>query len=125
MLDELEHLRTNANLQQLLAHYVRLAAPDRDIWQERLMSLDGVDAAGMTSLHGLLLAFGWIEWTSARNDQKWAACYRATLDGIRALRLIAGGSSVVEEEPPSAEEAVVKVPRRKRARKAVDVVASA
>jgi hypothetical protein len=65
MLDEIERLRTNPSLFQLLSHYVRLAEPNRDIWQERLRLLEGVDSAELTSLHGRWMESGLTGWLRA------------------------------------------------------------
>ena len=114
MLDDLDHLRTHLPLRQLLTHYVHLAEPDREVWQDRLSSMDGMEPADMTKLHGDLLAFGWIEWTSA--PKKSSACYRVTSDGLRALRLI--GECKPETATVLAEMPTPKVSKRKREKEA-------
>ena len=61
MLDDLERLRTSEPLRQLLAHYSLLAEPNCDMWQDRLMLLDGVESRELSKLHGLLIAMDWVE----------------------------------------------------------------
>jgi hypothetical protein len=113
MLDDLERLRTSEPMRQLLTHHCRLADPNRDAWQDRLMSLDGVDARELMKLHGLLIAMDWIELKvghlSAGTNSPVPACYRVTNAGLRALRQI---SDSVGEVLPIDE--VSTAPRRKR-----------
>ncbi len=90
MLDELERLRENDKLFRLLYHYAQTGALDREVWQDRLMELEGIEANGLVRLHGDLLAFGWIEQNTGAVPvlQKNAVprCYRITLAGQRALK---------------------------------------
>ena len=39
MLDDVDHLRNNPHLVQLLSHYARLGAENRETWQGRLMKM--------------------------------------------------------------------------------------
>ena len=43
MFDEMERLRDEKALFTLLAHYAALAAPDRQLWQDRLREMEGVE----------------------------------------------------------------------------------
>jgi hypothetical protein len=61
MFDDLERLRTKTHLFQLLLHYADLAAPSREVWQDRVMAIEGQATAEMSKLHGELVAFNWIE----------------------------------------------------------------
>ena len=61
MIDDLVRLRTHSSLRTFLTHYADLAQAGRGIWQDRVMTLDGVDAAEISRLHGQLIAFDWIE----------------------------------------------------------------
>jgi len=101
MFDELQLLRDSEPLSRLLNHYAQLGATDRDVWQDRLMSLEGVDAKELTKLHGELLAFAWIEQntgaTPRANPGVLAGCYRITPAGQRALKR-------AQTEPDSEEE---------------------
>jgi hypothetical protein len=90
MFDELDRLRTEEPLRQLLAHYVEAGEPDRVAWQDRLMQVDGVEPEVLTKLHGELLAYGWVDLNvgaspGLRNGAV-PLCYRATAAGRRALK---------------------------------------
>jgi hypothetical protein len=91
MLNDLERLRTNPRLRQLLAHYADLAQAGREIWQDRLMTVDGVDVAEISRLHGQLIAFDWIEQNTGQfsvlRQGAVTGCYRVTPAGLRAMRL--------------------------------------
>jgi hypothetical protein len=90
MLDEMERLGAVKELHDLLDHYRQLAAPDRQVWQDRLLRLDGVEPRDLVKLHGELLAYGWIEQNTGATPtaQRGAApaCYRITTAGLRALK---------------------------------------
>jgi hypothetical protein len=94
MFDELERLQSVQELQILLAHYANLGSADRQIWQDRLLEMDGVDWRELVKLHGELLAHGWIEQNTGLTPvlKKGAApaCYRVTSQGVRALRQVQG-----------------------------------
>jgi hypothetical protein len=91
MIDELDRLRTNVHLHQLLQHYAQLGAADRTIWQDRVMHMEGVGPRDLGRLHGELIAFGWIEQntgvTSVLQPGVVAGCYRITSQGLRALKV--------------------------------------
>ena len=110
MLDDLERLRTSEPLLQLLTHYCRLADPNRESWQDRLMSLEAVDARELTKLHGLLLAMEWIELKvghfSPGSNHPVPACYRVTNAGLRAVRQV----QVKESDEPESELTVDEIP---------------
>ena len=61
MLEDLDHLRNDRHLMQLLSHYASLGAEDREIWQGRLMFMQGVKPPQLVKLHGQLIAFTWVE----------------------------------------------------------------
>src|SRR5690242_19694869 len=61
MFDEMDTLRASLDLQRLLDHYVAVCLPDRECWQDRRMEMEGVEAPDLVKLHGLLIAFGWLE----------------------------------------------------------------
>ena len=90
MLDEVQRLKKNQHLLQLLDHYARVGAADRNAWQDRRMELAGADANELSRLHGQLLAFGWVEQnTGVITLVQSAACpqsYRMTAAGRRALQ---------------------------------------
>ncbi len=90
-MNAIDTLRRNKGLYRLLEHYVELGRPDREVWQQRVESLDGRDATEMSKRHGQLIAFGWIElnsvFTSATEAGSITRCYRVTSSGVRALRM--------------------------------------
>jgi hypothetical protein len=93
MFDELDRLRTNPHLLELLSHYACLGAENRETWQNRLMHLEGVETAVLVKLHGELLAFGWVE----QNTAQVPICYRITLAGLRARRQLEAPDHADEE----------------------------
>jgi hypothetical protein len=92
MFDEIDRLRSNSFLLQLLSHYANLAAPDRLVWQDRLMAMDGVEAVEIAKLHGELIAFAWVEQNTGNTPVirvgAVPACYRVTPSGLRALQQV-------------------------------------
>jgi hypothetical protein len=89
MLDDLERLHEVPSLRALLSHYAILGKEDRQVWQDRVMELDGAGKRDLTRLHGELLAYGWVEQnTGVTPGGKGLApgCYRITAAGVRALR---------------------------------------
>jgi hypothetical protein len=92
MFDELDRLREAAELHTLLTQYADLAGPDRQVWQDRRMALEGCGRRDLTKLHGELIAYGWIEQNTgvvpvARLDEA-PGCYRVTPAGLRALKQV-------------------------------------
>jgi hypothetical protein len=90
MFDEMDRLRDVTELSALLAHYAELAAPDRQVWQDRVQELNGVEARELIKLHGELIAYGWLEQNTGATPilkRGFApACYRITTAGLRALK---------------------------------------
>ena len=89
MFDEMERLLAHPPLIQLLGHYVERAAPDRQVWHDRRMELDGCGVRELTRLHGELIAYGWLEQNTgviAVSTHPVPASYRVTSAGIRALK---------------------------------------
>jgi hypothetical protein len=120
VLDDLERLRTKSNLRQLLTHYLQLAEPDRTAWQDRLMAMDGFERQEMSTLHGELIAFGWIEQNTGNIPVLRAGavlgCYRVTLAGLRAVKQIQAPKADGEPEaiaPSIDDKPVPKRTRRK------------
>ena len=89
MFDELQMLRDDPALCQLLDHYAQLATSDRTLWHDRLMDLNGMTGSDLIRLHGALIAWGWLEQntgnTSVLKPGGIASCYRITSQGCRAL----------------------------------------
>ena len=90
MLDEIDRLRSIDSLKRLLMHYARLGVPDRKLWQNRLMTADGLESRELNGLHGELLAHGWLEQNTGATPPgpdagQAAGCYRITTAGVRAL----------------------------------------
>jgi hypothetical protein len=94
MFDELERLRDGKELFDLLTHYADLGAADRQVWQDRLAELAGVESRALVKLHGELLAYGWLEQNTGQTSPSKlgggaaANCYRITTTGIRALKQV-------------------------------------
>lgn len=90
MFDEMERLLASPELVRLLDHYAQLGSADREVWQDRLMELEAVEAKQLSRLHGELIAFGWVEMNTSFSGlvRKGAVpgCYRVTSAGIRAAR---------------------------------------
>lgn len=120
MFDELDRLRNNPRLVELLAHYARLGEPDREIWQDRLMQMEGLAAPELVKLHGELIAFRWVDQNTGQVPVVKAGevpgCYRITAQGRKALRQVQGLESVDEEGTTQQvpEKPVLKFPKKKR-----------
>jgi hypothetical protein len=92
MFDELERLRDVRELFTLLTHYQQLGEADRQVWQDRLLEMEGIPPRELVKLHGELLAYGWLEQntglTPVLRPGVAASCYRITTAGIRALKQV-------------------------------------
>jgi hypothetical protein len=92
MFDELERLRDVRELFALLTHYQRLGEADRQVWQDRLIEMEGIAPRELVKLHGELLAYGWLEQntglTPVLRPGAAASCYRITPAGIRAHKQV-------------------------------------
>src|SRR5581483_5938285 len=90
MFDELQRLREVPGLLRLLTHYADAGAADHEAWQDRLMELAEVAPRDLVTLHGELIAHGWVEQntgvTPHAQPGRVAGCYRVTPAGLRALR---------------------------------------
>lgn len=106
MFDELDRLRADENLLELLKHYAALGDPDREAWQDRAMECAGVDRAELVRLHGELLAFEWIQQNTGTvvnmRDGQVPGCYRITTAGLRALKRARSREDDDEEWQPRA-----------------------
>lgn len=95
MLDAVQQLFDDATLRAALTHYAMLGASHPDVWQDRLMRMEGTTSADLTNLHGLLLANGWIiqnlGGATSPKSGVVASCYQVTPAGQRALRQVAHG----------------------------------
>jgi hypothetical protein len=109
MFDELERLRDTATLQELLGHYAQAGAVDRERWQDRRMQVTGVEAKELTTLHGELLAYGWVEQntghTASAQAGVVACCYRVTPAGLRAWQHAQSGPAGKDTEETAVPEA--------------------
>jgi hypothetical protein len=92
MRDELQFLKGNENLSRLLSHYASTGAADRETWQDRVMELEGADSQGLVKLHGILLAYSWIEQNTGSSSFLQPGvvrqCYRITPAGLKALKTV-------------------------------------
>jgi hypothetical protein len=118
MLDDIDRLRNNPHLVELLSHYANLAKGDRAIWQNRLMHLEGVESKELSKLHGELIVFDWIEQNTGQaadfKDGVIAACYRATLNGLRDLCRLQGIEFDDKVFAPAPEPKGPRGPRKKK-----------
>src|SRR5580698_7847177 len=126
MLDFTVRLKENIHLLTLLSHYARMGSEDRTVWQDRLMKMEGIDSQQLTTLHGELIAFDWIEQNTGQakmsQDGTLTACYRITLEGLREFRRIHGIVFVEERSEPS-EPSQPRNPRKKKEKTEAHVVA--
>jgi hypothetical protein len=123
MQDELDRLRANNGLFQLLAQYAQLAEPERSVWQDRVMAMDGMEPTEISKLHGELIAFGWVEQNTGGSPGLRGgvvpACYRVTLAGIRAVQQIQTPEPIEMDKdaaPLAEEKTFVNKGRRKGAK---------
>ncbi len=90
MFDEMDRLRDQKELTGLLTHYANLGAADRQVWQDRLLGVEGVEARQLVRLYGELLAYGWLDQntglTPVLRRGEAPASYRITTAGLRALK---------------------------------------
>ncbi len=90
MWDELQLLKGNEKLWWLLSHYASAGAADRETWQDRVMELEAADRQGLVKLHGILLAYSWIEQNTGSGSLLQPGvvrqCYRITAAGLKALK---------------------------------------
>jgi hypothetical protein len=120
MFDELDLLRDDARLRELLSHYSLLAQANPEAWQDRLMQMAGAEPRDLVHLHGLLLAFGWIDQNTGQaftsKEGTFRSCYRVTPSGERVLRQIqgsvaSGGEATFNAKP---EKPALRFSKKKR-----------
>jgi len=90
MRDELQLLKGNENLSRLLSQRFR-GRCWQETWQDRVIELEGTDRQGLVKLHGLLLAYSWIEQNTGSGSFLQPGvvrqCYRITPAGLKALKM--------------------------------------
>ena len=90
MFDEMERLRDEKDFSACCPTTPCWRAADRQVWQDRLLEMEGVEARQLVRLHGELLAYGWLEQntglTPVLRRGEAPACYRITTAGLRALK---------------------------------------
>lgn len=95
MFDELAPLREWPALNDLLAHYARLSAPDRQAWHDRKGPDEANQPRQVARMHGELIANGWLEQNtgvlSAARLNEAPGCYRITRAGLKALERLGLG----------------------------------
>ena len=116
MLDDIQRLRNNPPLLQLLSHY---AAHGKETWTNRLMDMEGVAPAELSKLHGELIAFSWAD----QNTGQVPCCYRVTPSGLRAIQQVNGGVDDDGEALPLPEKSFPKFVKKRREK--VETVAEA
>jgi hypothetical protein len=127
MFDELEILRDSADLQRLLDHYIEACAADRECWQDRRMEMEGVEPRDLIKLHGLLIAFGWLEQNVGHMPIIRAGavpcCYRVTATGVRIAKIVRSGvPDEAEMLVASGEEEAIPKQRKPKAKKSATAV---
>jgi hypothetical protein len=117
MLDDSLRLQENLHLLSLLSHYAQQGAEDRATWRDRLMQMEGVEPRQLSTLHGELIAFDWIEQNTGQafsvREGTLSACYRITLNGLREFRKF-HGVEIVEEHSQTLEKSPPRFPRKKK-----------
>ena len=110
MLDDIQRLRNNPPLLQLLSHY---AALGKEAWHNRLMHLEGAAASELVRLHGELIAFSWAD----QNTGQVPCCYRVTPSGLRANQQVNGGVDDDGDVIEASEKSFPKFVKKKREKK--------
>ncbi len=90
LFDEMDRLAEHRPLFDLLAHYACQGCDDREVWQDRVEELEGIEPRQLTRLYGELIAYGWIEqntgMTPVLKPGQACLCYRITSAGLRAWK---------------------------------------
>lgn len=101
--DEPDQIKKDSPLFTLLRNYAEPGMLDREMWQDRVMDLNGLTGRDLSRLHGELIALNWIEQntgnTPAVRANSAIGCYRVTTLGLRVYRKI--------EKAEEADEAIV------------------
>jgi hypothetical protein len=98
----LSGLRSNRRLYDVLAYYDEKDLAGQPAWKERLAQLISVERHELTSIHGLLLAYGWIVSGFLADNEGPSACYAITPAGRRALRHLASSTGQPRRRPGAA-----------------------
>ena len=119
MLDDIQRLRNDPALLQLLSHY---AAQGKETWTNRLMDMDCVAPSELVKLHGELIAFSWAD----QNTGQVPCCYRVTASGLKAIQQVNGGVDDDGEVLPVPEKSFPKFAKKKREKnEAIEVTETA
>lgn len=100
MFDEMDLLRDNRDLANLLDHYAQVGTADSEAWQDRVMEFEGVQSENLVKLHGYLIAHGWIAQNTGvtPTGRPGAGCYRITSAGRRALKQAQSDQAIEDTE---------------------------
>ena len=112
MFDDMQRLRNNPHLLQLLTQY---AAHGKETWTNRLKCLEGVEPSDLVKLHGELIAFSWAD----QNTGQVPCCYRVTPSGLKVIQQVNGGVDDEGEVLEIPEKAFPKFNKKKREKKEV------
>jgi hypothetical protein len=115
MFDESQRLQENPYLLALLSHYAQQGTADRAAWRDRLMAMEGVEPRQLSTLHGELIAFDWLEQNIGGT---LSSCYRITLNGLREYGKFHG----VEIDEKSSEAHEKRFPRKKKRKNDAPVI---
>jgi len=106
---ELEQLRRHPEWRTALAVYhdlqvqARERSPEFDGWIPRVTEVETIDAAALPSIHGKLIAFGFLKFDLSGRDAGMR--YQLTPQGKQALL----GKSLAEEETSENEAALAQL----------------
>jgi plasmid replication initiation protein len=118
MFDDVDRLRDNPRLVELLSHYAKLGEENRGTWQNRLMHIEGIEPKELSKLHGELIAFDWIEQNTGQasvlKEGVVSACYRITLHELRDLCRLQGVEYVEKKSSESQEPRTRRLSRKKK-----------
>jgi hypothetical protein len=109
LIDDLQLLAEDEALRSLLSHYETAGSADRAAWQDRLMHLEDTEPRELVTLHGQLIAFGWVD----QNTGGIGCGYRITNAGLRALRDVRRLAETGEDDgEPTLEDAILPLPEQ-------------
>lgn len=108
---DLQILANHTSWQQVLAAYLQLAAetpvsPDSTQetgprWFGRLYSIPGVPSDTLTTIHGQLIAYGWLHFQMEEGQS--GLTYRVSPEGRRILKQVANFSTASDFEDSAPE----------------------
>lgn len=90
LFDEMDRLAESRPLFDLLVHYALRGCDDREVWQDRVAEMHGIEPRHLIKMHGELIAYGWIEQNTGMTPVLKLGlaprCYRVTPAGLKAWK---------------------------------------